>query len=290
MTSPFTGQVFSFLGASLVLGAVYAWTLFWVFLILCAALAFLGLIRILNRMADRLPAQVAHPIHWIHALAFEGFAVAATAFLHPVRYFSSQRVGSPDGRPILLIHGYLHDSSAWVYHKRQLRKEGFGPIYVLNLGHPFRSIRHYAEKVKMKAEQIERETNRSDLILIGHSMGGLVSSWYAMRLAPPGKVTDVITIGSPLAGTYVAKIGIGPPAREMERDSELLEELREKIKKSAHTRFFHIATKTDQLVIPYSSALVGGHLERQYLLEDVGHVTLLFSPRVAKKISDWLRN
>lgn len=284
---------FSFVASALLFGGIYGLIAFspgyaWIALAAAVVLSFLAFIQIANRIADRFPPKITRIIRWIHALSFEGFAICATALLHPSRYLVSHRTGSTRGRPILLVHGYLHDSSAWIYHKRKLVKDGFGPIYTLNLGHPFRSIRRYAEKVKHKAEQIERETNRSDLILIGHSMGGLVCSLYATRLAPARTVTDVITIGSPLAGTHMAKLGLGPDAREMERDSVLLKELQEEIKNCSHTRFYHIATKTDQLVIPHTSALVGDHLERQFLIEDIGHVTLLFSPRVARVIKEWL--
>jgi predicted esterase YcpF (UPF0227 family) len=293
-----SGFTFSFIAAALLLGSIYGlahsaphfatgWSLG-----LAAFFGTLGLIQIANRVADRFPRRMASVIHWTHAMTFEALAVLAAGLLRPTHHLPSHRaaVGSPTGRPILLIHGYLHDSSAWTYLKRKLQQAGFGPIYCLNLGYPFRSIRDYGEKVVQKAEHIEKETQRHDLILIGHSMGGLVSSWYATRLAKRGTVTDVITIGSPLAGTHVAKFGLGRDAREMELGSALVRELQEEIRKSDPTRFYHIGTKTDQLVIPNTSAIVEGHPERQFIVEDIGHLTLLFSPRIANTIKTWLQN
>jgi hypothetical protein len=29
--------------------------------------------------------------------------------------------------------------------------------------------------------------------------------------------------------------------------------------------------------------------EREFLLDDIGHMTLIVSPRVAKKVADWLK-
>lgn len=252
-------------------------------LIAASSFAFLAAIQLMNRFAP-------HPIvHWIHAMTFESFAVLSAICLHPLSYFVSGRrsPSSVKGRPILLVHGYLHDASAWVYHIRQLKKAGLGPIYALNLGHPFRSMDRYAKNVREYAARIEKETGRSDLTLIGHSMGGLVSTLYATRIAPPDTVKQVITIGSPLGGTLVARIGIGPNAREMERNSELTIRLRKEIAQSK-IPFYQIGTKTDQLVIPYSSAFVGDHPDRQFLLEDIGHVALLFSSRTANQIKAWL--
>lgn len=85
-----------------------------------------------------------------------------------------------------------------------------GPIYTIDLGSPFLSIEEYAEKVKEKAKQIAHETGHTKLALIGHSMGGLVSAYYAIHLAPEGSIRSVITLGSPMQGTKVAFFGVGP--------------------------------------------------------------------------------
>jgi triacylglycerol esterase/lipase EstA (alpha/beta hydrolase family) len=244
----------------------------------------------LNRLADYIPSILGRVIHWIHALVFEAFAVLAVFLLHPLKYLISCKLNSAaSGRPILLVHGYLHDYSAWVYQSYQLKAAGFGPIYMLNLGHPFRSIRSYAERIGKLAEKIERETKRKDLILIGHSMGGVVCVWYATQIAPSGKVTDVITMGSPLAGTVMARIAIGLNAREMEQKSPLVVELQQRIAASEHIRFYHIATRVDQVIFPYTSAFVGNNVKRQLILDDIGHVALLFSSRVSNKIKKWLK-
>ena len=286
-----------FVGASLLTGLLAAveYSRFpirssFIFL-LASAFLFLAILQILNRLAGHFPSFLSRVIHWVHAMIFEGFAIVAALFLHPVAYFSRGKSmeGSRAGRPILLVHGYLHDSSAWVYHKMRLQNAGFGPVYTLNLGHPFRSIRRYAEKISALADQIEKETKRKDLTLIGHSMGGLVSCLYATEIASSGKVKEVITLGSPLGGTIMAQIGIGPNAREMERNSELAKNLGPAILKSKQTRYYQIATKTDQLVIPHASALFGSFPDRQLLMNDIGHVALLFSPRVADQIQSWLK-
>ncbi len=243
--------------------------------------AWLGGIRLLNRAAPRLP--FAPLVHWLHAMTFEVFAFLCVAAL---RFTPLRDIVEGKDQPILLVHGYMNHGSVWVFQKRRLRALGLGPIFTIHLGHPFRSIRFYAEKVKAKAEAIANQTGRRDLILIGHSMGGLVSSWYATQLAPPHSVTDVITIGSPLAGTPLARLGLGPNAREMEPESPFLKELQAAIAKNQTVRFHHIATKTDQLVIPGTSAAIVEN--KHFILEDIGHASLLYSRRVTAKIHEWL--
>ena len=238
-----------------------------------------AVVRLLNRMASQLPFK--NQIHWAHAMTFEFLAVVGVIFL---RLIPSRHKFSGTSRPMLLVHGYVNHPNVWWLQKRWLKSMGLGPIYVINLGHPFKSIRSYAEKVKVKAEEIAKETGREDLTLIGHSMGGLVSSWYATKLAKKGTVRDLITIASPLEGTPMARIGIGANAREMSPNSEFIKELRVSIRENQSIHFHHIATRRDQLVIPGTSALIENH--NQYLFDDLGHASLLYSKRTAEQIAE----
>lgn len=263
----------------LTLAAIFAYTE--VFPLGAPLFAWMAGIQIFNSFAPKLPFS--RLIHWMHAMTFELFALLGVPALRCIPL--GKRVHGK-GQPILLVHGYMNHSSVWFLFKNQLKTLGFGPVYTINLGHPFRSIREYALKVKEKAEAIAGETGQQKLILIGHSMGGLVSSFYAAKMAPPDTVTHVITIASPLSGTWVAHIGIGPNAREMRPNSELLKELKSDMEKRKDIHFFHMGTKTDQLIIPSSSAFIPEN--QSFLFEDLGHASLLYSKRSAAQIASWL--
>jgi hypothetical protein len=261
------------------------------FFFLCAIFTFFSFLKLINSFASSFPRRLEVLLHWIHAMSFEILALAAVPMMRIFRFSQTfqKPAGNLKGRPILLIHGYCNDGSAWTFLKRYLAKESIGPIYTIDLGFPFRSIREYAVEVREKAAQIRHETNRPDLILIGHSMGGLVSSLYATDFAPSETVTDVITIGAPLGGTHVAKMGVGKNAKEMECSSELIAHLHKKIANERFARFYHIATNTDQMVIPCQSALLRHNPSREFLFEDIGHASMLFSPRVGTLIACWLK-
>jgi triacylglycerol lipase len=225
-------------------------------------------------------------IQWTRALTLDLFFLLLLVPMRLASFFSSDRPLSPKEprRPILLVHGYLDGGFVWWFLKRALAKKGFGPIYTINLGYPFASIDSFSKRVQKKAEEISSETRRSDLVLIGHSMGGIVSTYYALQ-APQKDNLHIITLGSPLKGTHLAKLGPGQCAREMEIGSNLLQRIQE----AKHSPFlYHIATSTDQLVIPYSSALLVSDPSRTHLFHDLGHIALLFSPRAAEKICEWL--
>lgn len=259
------------------------------FFFVCAScLGILAFLKLFNSIAPSLPRPLARLIHWIHAMTFEVFSLAFVFLLHlgaPWRKVAP--AGNLKGRPLLLVHGYCNDGGVWIYQKNRLAKENLGPIYTVDLGHPFRSMREYVKKVAEKAAEISKETGRKDLVLIGHSMGGLVSALYALE--PSSSVSEIITIASPLNGTHVARIGIGPNAREMQRNSDLVVSLNKKIAADHPPRFYHMGTETDQLVLPTASSLVGNDPNRQFVFQDIGHTALLFSPRVAAKLIQWLK-
>ena len=248
-----------------------------------------AVIIVANRVADGTCLE--KPIHHLHAVAMEVNSGVAAAAVFPLTFLKSHHApqGNLQGRPILMVNGYLSFGSTWHYQKQRLVKAGFGPIYTTNVGSG-KSIITYAEQIQKKVEQIQKETGRNDITLIGHSKGGLVSSYYATYLADPEKtqVVDVITIGSPLAGTPLAYFGPGHDAREMRPASEFHQELRNKIKEHPQIRFSHIASVADE-VVPLSSALLGEDRSRQLVLKDMGHLGLVFSSRVADQVCTWLK-
>jgi len=195
--------------------------------------------------------------------------------------FVSQRT------PILLIHGYLYNKAGWLYLRHRLMKEGLEPVFTMNLGSPLHSIEEYSQRVKEKAKEIAQLTGRSDLILIGHSMGGIISSYYAVHDAAPGTVTDVITLGSPLKGTKY-KINIGKCTLQMRLDCDFLKQLHADVSSSPQTRFFCIGSQSDWIIVPQESALYSHPEAKKLVIPDMGHLQYLFSNRVANAIIEYL--
>ena len=118
-------------------------------------------------------------------------------------------------------------------------------------------------------------------------MGGLVASYFAEKYPDYANIKAIITLGSPLKGTLVAKIGIGKCCRQMELSSKFIQ----KAKANYPVRIMHhIVTKKDQLIIPYTSGIINQEKSRSYIIDNLGHASLLYSTRVFKKIDYWLED
>ncbi len=295
---PLSCSFWKYLGAALLAAAVAA-ALFFVCPPLGIALAALSgwllctaILMLLNHWSQDSETDLAKGIRWTHAMVLECNSAVLAGLLFPATLFPSYHkpTGIPDGRPILMVNGYLSFGSTWHFMRKRLAEAGHGPIYTMNIG-SFDSISKYAAEVQAQVKRIQEETGRSDIAFVCHSKGGLVASHYATRMAEEDgiEVTDVITIGSPLAGTPIAKLGLGKDARQMEPNHRFNEKLRDHIAKKPEIRFFHIASETDE-VVPLNSAILGANPKRQKIFKDVGHLGLVFSSKAADQVDAWLRD
>lgn len=199
---------------------------------------------------------------------------------------------NPDhATPILLIHGYLHNQTDWFWFRTKLIQDHkLGPVYSLNLPEPLGSIITMAEALRHKIEEIKQETGQSRVILIGHSMGGLVASYYSEYLANEGEIAKLITLGSPFQGTKLSVFGRGENITQMLPNSLFLEELHTRMQ-NTRTSYFFVASKIDNVVIPWQSSLpphIAIPNTNIMILEDHGHNRLLISNQVIQKVGTWI--
>ena len=120
----------------------------------------------------------------------------------------------PAGRvPVLFVHAYLSNRGQWWWLRRGLRRCGVA-VATINLEPPLQSIDRFAEQLGQRIEAVLAETGAKRLVLVGHSMGGLVARAYVQRDGL-GRVAELITIGTPHHGSWFAFVARGQCAREM---------------------------------------------------------------------------
>jgi triacylglycerol esterase/lipase EstA (alpha/beta hydrolase family) len=121
--------------------------------------------------------------------------------------------------PVLLVHGVLCNAGVWHAFARWAARKGIGPVYALSYGPPLASIELFAEQAAARIDAILAATHAKRVVVIAHSMGGLVMRAY-LRRHGGAKVARVVTVGTPhegsvhawmAAGTSLAQIRPGNP-------------------------------------------------------------------------------
>lgn len=189
--------------------------------------------------------------------------------------------------PVLLVHGLACNRGNWFWFRRQLERLGYR-VYALDYTPPVSRIARYTPQLASAVDEIVASTGASKVVLIGHSQGGLVIRAY-LDEAGADTVAQVITLGSPHRGTWLARLGVGPNVSDMRDDSAWLRglEAREARRGSnAYRMFTCIVTYHDNLVAPQLNAVLPG--STVVAVSGIGHLSLALSPQVVRHVVEAL--
>jgi pimeloyl-ACP methyl ester carboxylesterase len=175
--------------------------------------------------------------------------------------------------PVLLIHGYQCNRGFWFWLRPRLEAAGW-VVATHSLEPVFADIDAYVEGIARRIDEVLAATGAPQVILVGHSMGGLASRAY-LRRHGTGKVGRLITLGSPHHGTLLAPMGLGPNARQMRIGSPWLGMLVAPLPPASVS----IYSCHDNFVFPQQacSTLEGA---TNVAIGGVSHLGMAFSPRV----------
>ena len=191
------------------------------------------------------------------------------------------KIAQENGVPLLYAPGYLDEPETLKSTCRKLANETGAPVYIVKYRSKFQSIEAHSKDLSLVVNRIAVEMNRSDLMLIGHSMGGLVTGHYiGEKAARMNKIKLWVTIGTPHFGTDVANIGLGECARQMRPNSEFLRQFHTN-SRLHKVRSLHVYTMTDHIVPFKGCPAFGEHYECK---AHTGHLGVRMDPDVHCKI------
>lgn len=186
----------------------------------------------------------------------EFYILLRICYLLPFGFRRFLQLSQGRGPAVIFVHGYGHNLSAWLFISKLLKKSKLGPCYALSLSSPMtRGVEDYAREL----QGFIRELGVRDLLLVGHSMGGVIAAYFAEFLAEETgtNILGVTTLGSPLRGCRVAIFGPGLAARDLEPGSLLLGYLGERVLNNPSCAYIHHAACSDQVVFPNFKAGAG---------------------------------
>lgn len=183
---------------------------------------------------------------------------------------------------VLFVHGFFSNAGFWVPFKRYLSQRGMHALYTINLDPEFADIDVFADQLAARIENICRGGQK--LVLVGHSMGGLVCRAYVDKYGVKF-VRRVVTLGSPHHGTVLAYLLPGPNLAQMQPGSAWLSRLNEKTPEVPVSTHYSVH---DNIVVPQNSA----RLEHAatFVLAGIGHLSMAFSQRIMASVLEDIRS
>ncbi len=183
--------------------------------------------------------------------------------------------------PLLLIHGYMCNRGIWWWVAAKLRAVGLS-VATINLEPPGGSIDAFAVQLHTRIEALCAEMHADQIILVTHSMGGLVARAY-LRKHGAARIAKLVTLASPHHGTWLAYYGLGENAHQMRPASAWIQSL-EQTELSVPT--LSVWSPADNFIAPQDSSRLAA--AREIIVPAVGHLTMLLSPRILAILLDEL--
>jgi pimeloyl-ACP methyl ester carboxylesterase len=230
------------------------------------------------------------PIHAVRIVLEEYVALTVLfAVIQPFESFwlGPDRLGKLSGErpPLLLIHGYQCNRGFWFWLRPRLETAGW-TVATHSLEPVWTEIDNYADGIARRIDEVLAVTGAQQVILIGHSMGGLACRTY-LRTHGKGKVARMITLGSVHHGTRLARLGIGSNARQMQIGNPWLIALGASGAVPLPRGSVSIYSCHDNYVFPQET---GSRLEgaTNIAIGGVSHLGMAFSPVVLGKLLEAL--
>jgi pimeloyl-ACP methyl ester carboxylesterase len=214
----------------------------------------------------------------------EGFSLLAHGLLAPfgLRRDRHTPERKRDLRTLVFVHGLATNRAGFLPLQAFLRSRGHRRQLALN----YRS----AGSIEALALQLKRELDANvrggRIDLVAHSMGGLVARFYLQQLGGARRVDRLVTLGTPHQGTHAANFVPSALVRQLLPESPFIQHLNA-LPPPEGLQVSSIVAGRDILVQPSEAASCPfGETIR---FDDLGHVELLFRPRVFAEVRAILR-
>ncbi|MGH3382821.1 MAG: esterase/lipase family protein [Actinoallomurus sp.] len=162
--------------------------------------------------------------------------------------------------PVVFVHGYTGSASNWTTAETVFEAGGYSS------GELFAYEYNWAQSNKTSAaglasyvQQVLARTGASQVDIVNHSMGGLVSDWYIKELGGQQYVRHLASIAGANHGTtYASACTINPSCVEMLPGSSFIQTVTSGDETPGGTRYATWYSACDGVIIPYTSTELNG--------------------------------
>ena len=191
--------------------------------------------------------------------------------------------------PILFVHGYTSDASAWNTMISRFQADGWESNRLF--AYTFSSTKSnasIAQDVKARVDQIRAATGAAKVDTVTHSMGGLSSRYYLKNLGGQSTVDDWVSLGGPNHGTtWAYGCFFISPCNQMIPGSSFLNGLNSGDETPGPVNYGAWWSPCDELINPDTSVILSGASNTQ--TSCMSHSDLRLNATVYSQVREFVR-
>lgn len=235
--------------------------------------------------------QEAQPVHITGAIRHCGLWLTSTRE-NIVKINPRFKAGSPE-TVIYCVHGTADFNNAFSLIADRIMDrlpETVSSIHLLAFGNRFQG--YGVESFSEQLRAMILKNAHKNVILMGHSRGGLVCSYFAEFMADPAgiHVEKVISIGTPFMGSEMANQPLAffsESVSQMQPNSHFLQRLAARMQTTIN-KYYYFAAEKD-LLVSLKSTVIPEHSDALTVIDRHGHLSVMSSHRLANHIAHILQ-
>ncbi len=162
--------------------------------------------------------------------------------------------------PVVFVHGYTGSASNWTTAMSLFRAGGYSSSELFAYEYnSYGDNRTNAQGLATFVDNVRARTGASQVDIVNHSMGGLVSLWYLKQLGGAAKTRHLASIAGANHGTtYAGACLIYVTCQQMYPGSSFINTLSAGDETPGATKYATWYSPCDGIIIPYTSTALSG--------------------------------
>lgn len=210
---------------------------------------------------------------------------------YPIGFAKKLWKPSPSPRcvhpPVLLVHGLYHNASAWYLYKWCLRRLGYEKVFCLSYSSLKYDFWQLAEQLKGVIREAADLCGGEPIILIGHSMGGLLARAAIADPQTADLVRATIILGAPNHGSKLAALAFGRLGRSIQHNGPLVQRINSLASPRSMPKL-NLYSPLDNMVLPTSSLEMPEDGWIQAETAPISHVSMLYHLPTVRLVMEFL--
>ena len=185
---------------------------------------------------------------------------------------------------VILIHGLYHNASAWLLYRWRLRVAGYRNVLCWS----YPSWGASFDVLSTRLISFIKEITFPKVILIGHSLGGLLIRSCLAEPSVANRIAAVITLGSPHQGTKLAVFAPGKLGRSLLFKGKVAKQLNSTPETDPNIPRLALFSPVDNMILPPEALRIKHRNWKEEYTAPLSHATILYHWPTVARIIDFL--